>query len=91
MANGLARFVDYTVRRSAPGRLTKDMAGQVVGRLTVIEPAASLGTGARWRCKCGVCGGMTVIKGSSLRAALKRNAADYACERCKPNGSRRKL
>ena len=88
MTNGLNRFVAEHVRRAAPKHLTKDMTGQVVGRLKVTAQAASVGTGARWRCACSGCGGETVIRGAALRAALKRNATDYACENCKPNGKR---
>lgn len=89
-SNSLARFISDRVSKAAPKHLTKDMLGQVVGHITVTARAASLGTGARWRCTCGLCGSSLVITGRVLRSAQERGATDYACEQCKPRRGGRK-
>jgi hypothetical protein len=43
-----------------------DITGQRFGLLTVLGPAQSTGTGARWRCRC-ECGQERYALGSQLR------------------------
>jgi len=47
-------------------RAVEDLTGQRFGLLTVIGPAQSLGTGARWKCRCD-CGVERFKRGCELR------------------------
>lgn len=47
-------------------RVRLDLTGQRYGRLTVLGPAANIGTRTAWRCLCD-CGRETVVKSSCLR------------------------
>lgn len=47
-------------------RPATDLLGQKFGLLTVIAPAPSLGSGARWRCRC-ECGNERVIDAHVLK------------------------
>jgi hypothetical protein len=58
-----------------------DMAGERVGRLTVVRRAPTI-VRARWRCVCS-CGNELVVDSSTLRRA-QALGTDYACETCKP-------
>ena len=48
-------------------RVRMDLTGQRYGHLTVIEPAANIGTRTAWKCLCD-CGRETVAKSSYLRS-----------------------
>lgn len=47
-------------------RTVEDLTGQRFGLVTVLAPAQSLGTGARWKCRC-ECGAERFIRGCELR------------------------
>ena len=44
---------------------TPDLTGKRYGLVTVTGPAPSIGTGARWRCRCD-CGAERVVMAASL-------------------------
>jgi len=53
----------FCVARRKP---LEDLTGQRFGLVIVLAPAASSGTGARWRCLCD-CGAVAYFRGSQLR------------------------
>lgn len=49
-----------------------DLAGQVFGRLTALEPAENIGAYTAWRCRC-ECGNEAVVRTASLRSGNTRS------------------
>lgn len=66
MANSLQRGLS----KSCGCSRVKDMTGQRIGNLTVIEQAGTIkrtnSAPAKWKCRCD-CGNITIVEGTSLR------------------------
>jgi hypothetical protein len=54
---------------------SEDLTGQRFGLVTVIAPAQSVGTGARYRCRC-ECGAVRYCLGSHLRTRPPKTHRD---------------
>ena len=52
----------------SPGNIARnDLTGKTLGRWQITGPAMSLGTGARWHCRCVDCGHELAALGTALR------------------------
>jgi len=67
---------------------TKDLTGQIFGRLTAVEPAGKASNNStRWLCRCS-CGGTSVVDGTKLRRGITKSCGCLRTERMTTHGLR---
>lgn len=69
------------VRMTKGKELTKELSGQRVGMLTITGSAPSVGTGARWRCKCDC--GVELIRSRNALNRTIRDGYEASCDACR--------
>lgn len=69
------------------GRARMDLAGQVFGRLTALEPAENIGKSTAWRCRC-ECGKEVVVRTNSLASGKTRSCGCLRDEKMDLTGDR---